>query len=72
MKLNFKEHDMLAAPKMVVMVSCKNCGKGFRLTAVRIDTEQNLKTNTFSNVNEVCPHCGQRNTYNEKSMIWRE
>jgi hypothetical protein len=34
--------------------------------------EQNLKTDTFSNVNEVCPNCGQMNTYNEKSMIWRE
>ena len=53
------------------MVSCKNYGKEFRLIAVRIDSEQSLKTNTFSNVNEVCPHCGQMNTYNEKSMIWR-
>lgn len=63
---------MLAAAKMVVIVSCKNCGRGFRLTAVRVDSEQNLKTNTFSNVNEVCPNCGQMNTYNDKSMIWRE
>ena len=63
---------MLAAVKMVVIVSCKNCGRGFRLTAVRIDSGQSLKTNTFSNVNEVCPHCGQLNTYNDKSMIWRE
>jgi ribosomal protein L32 len=63
---------MLAAVKMVVIVSCKNCGKGFRLTAVKIDSEQSLKTDTFSNVNEVCPHCGQMNTYNDKSMIWRE
>lgn len=63
---------MLGVVKMVVIVSCKNCGKGFRLTAVKIDSEQSLKTNTFSNVNEVCPHCGQMNTYNDKSMIWRE
>ncbi|HKG31441.1 MAG TPA: hypothetical protein VKA91_09225 [Nitrososphaeraceae archaeon] len=63
---------MLATAKVVVMVSCKNCRKEFRLTAVRIDSEQNLKTNTFSNVNEVCPYCGQMNTYNDKSMIWRE
>ncbi|HKG89180.1 MAG TPA: hypothetical protein VKA95_12715 [Nitrososphaeraceae archaeon] len=63
---------MLAAAIMVVMVSCKNCGKEFRLTAVRIDSGESLKTGTFSNVNEVCPHCGQMNTYNEKSMIWRE
>jgi hypothetical protein len=40
---------MLAASKMVVIVSCKNCGKGFRLTAVRIDSEESLKTNSFSN-----------------------
>jgi ribosomal protein L32 len=63
---------MLVVLEMVVIVSCKNCGKGFRLTAVKIDSEQSLKTNTFSNVNEVCPHCGQMNTYNDKSMIWRE
>jgi hypothetical protein len=63
---------MLGVVKMVVIVSCKNCGKGFRLTAVKIDSEQSLKNNTFSNVNEVCPHCGQMNTYNDKSMIWRE
>jgi hypothetical protein len=29
---------------MVVMVSCKNCGKELRLTAVRIDTEESLRT----------------------------
>jgi len=63
---------MLATAKMVVMVSCKNCGKEFRLRAVRIDSEQSLKANTFSNVNEVCPNCGEMNTYNQKSMIWRE
>ena len=57
---------------MVVIVSCKNCGKGFRLTDVKVDSEQSLKTNTFSNVNEVCPNCGEMNTYNQKSMIWRE
>jgi hypothetical protein len=62
----------MSAAKMVVIVSCKNCGKGFRLTAIRIDSEQSLKTNTFSNVNEVCQHCVQMNTYNEKSMIWKE
>ena len=54
------------------MVSCKNCGKEFRLRAVRINSEQSLKTDTFSNVNEVCPNCGEMNTYNQKSMIWRE
>ena len=63
---------MLAASKMVVIVSCKNCGKGFRLTAVRIDSEESLKTNNFSNVNEVCPNCGQMNTYSERNMIWRK
>ena len=62
----------MLAVKMVVMVGCKNCGKEFRLTAVRIDSEQNLRTDSFSNVNEVCPHCGQMNTYSEKNMIWRE
>jgi hypothetical protein len=54
---------------MGVMVSCKNCGKEFRLRAVRIDSEQSLKTDTISNVNEVCPNCGEMNTYNQKSMI---
>ena len=63
---------MLAPAKMVVMVSCKNCGKEFSLRAVRIDSEESLRTNTFSNVNEVCPHRGQMNTYNDKSMIWRK
>ena len=53
---------------MGVMVSCKNCGKEFRLRAVKIDSEQSLKTDTFSNVNEVCPNCGEMNTYNQKSM----
>jgi hypothetical protein len=38
------------------MISCKNCGKEFRLRAVRINSEQSLKTDTFSNVNEVCPN----------------
>jgi RNase P subunit RPR2 len=62
----------MLAVKMVVMVGCKNCGKEFRLTAVRINSEQNLRTDSFSNVSEVCPHCGQMNTYNDKNMIWRE
>jgi ribosomal protein L32 len=57
---------------MGAMVSCKNCGKEFRLRAVRINSEQSLKTDTFSNVNEVCPNCGEMNTYNQKSIIWRE
>jgi hypothetical protein len=63
---------LVAAKIMVVIVSCKNCGKGFRLTAVRIESKESFKSNTFSNVNEVCPHCGQMNTYDDKNMVWRK
>ena len=48
---------------MGAMISCKNCGKEFRLRAVRINSEQSFKTDTFSNVNdEVCPNRGEVNT----------
>ena len=47
---------------MGAMISCKNCGKEFRLRAVRINSEQSLKADTFSNVNEVSPNCGEMNT----------
>jgi hypothetical protein len=48
---------------MNAMISCKNCGKEFRLRAVRINSEQkSIKDDTFSNVNEVCPNCGEMNT----------
>lgn len=71
-KTKLKGENVLVAAIMGAMVSCKNCGKEFRLRAVRINSEQSLKTDTFSNVNEVCPNCGEMNTYNQKSMIWRE
>ena len=71
-KTKLKGANVLVAAIMGAMVSCKNCGKEFRLRAVRINSEQSLKTDTFSNVNEVCPNCGEMNTYNQKSMIWRE
>jgi PDZ domain-containing secreted protein len=48
---------------MNAMISCKNCGREFRLRAVRINSEQkSIKDDTFSNVNEVCPNCGEMNT----------
>ena len=71
-KPKLKGENVLVAAIMGAMVSCKNCGKEFRLRAVRINSEQSLKTDTFSNVNEVCPNCGQMNTYNERNMIWRK
>jgi hypothetical protein len=57
---------------MVVMASCKNCGKEFKITAVQIDSEQALKSSTFSNLSENCPHCGAMNTYSGQNTIWRE
>jgi RNase P subunit RPR2 len=54
------------------MASCKNCGKEFRLTAVRIDKEHDLKSSTFANVSETCPKCGEMNTYSVKNTIWRD
>jgi S1-C subfamily serine protease len=48
---------------MNAMISCKNCGREFRLRAVRINSEQkSIKDDTFSNVNEVYPNCGEVNT----------
>lgn len=57
---------------MVVMASCKNCGKEFRMTAIQINTEQDLKSSTFSNLSEKCPYCGEMNTYSGQNTIWRE
>jgi hypothetical protein len=54
------------------MASCKNCGKEFRLTAVRIDSEQDLKSSTFANLSDICPHCGELNTYSVQNTMWRE
>jgi transposase-like protein len=57
---------------MVVMASCKNCGREFKLTAVQIESEQDLKSSTFANLSENCPHCGAMNMYSEQNTIWRE
>ena len=57
---------------MVVMASCKNCGKEFRLKAVRIESEQDLKSSTFANLSDICPHCGELNTYSVQNTMWRE
>ena len=68
----FKEERRPQSDTMVVMASCKNCGKEFRLTAVRIDKEHDLKSSTFANVSETCPNCGEMNTYSVKNTIWRD
>jgi hypothetical protein len=54
------------------MASCKNCGREFKLTAVQIESEQDLKSSTFANLSENCPHCGAMNMYSEQNTIWRE
>ena len=69
-KTKLKGANVLVAAIMGAMVSCKNCGKEFRLRAVRINSIQSLKTDTFSNVNEVCPNCGEMNTERTFFHIW--
>jgi hypothetical protein len=46
-KTKLKGANVLVAAIMGAMVSCKNCGKVFGLRAVRINSEQSLKTDTF-------------------------
>jgi rubredoxin len=53
------------------MLKCKNCGLEFESKGVVSDNEQILKTNTFTEISESCPSCGQDFIYNTPDFYWK-